>query len=110
MGSSPTHVSRHHKHARQSTRGAPEGMDNPEFYKTKNLDRKLSARKLSSGGRGKKRASDDELQEQALQWIAAVTGKQSDCSSSNFHTVLKDGRVLCELANVIQAGSIGKVQ
>ena len=31
-------------------------MDNPEFYKTKNLSRKLSA-----GGRGKPRASDDEL-------------------------------------------------
>jgi hypothetical protein len=54
---------------------------------------------------------DPEMGAQVLQWIAAITGQSIDTSGDhqNFISVLKDGTVLCNLANSLQPGSIKKI-
>uniref|UniRef100_A0A5S6QB70 Transgelin n=1 Tax=Trichuris muris TaxID=70415 RepID=A0A5S6QB70_TRIMR len=52
-----------------------------------------------------------ELASQILAWICEVSGQElnKDGSIENFVNVLKDGTVLCRLANALQPGSIKKI-
>ncbi|VDN19953.1 unnamed protein product [Gongylonema pulchrum] len=54
---------------------------------------------------------DSELAGELLQWVAHITGSSFSTSGdiSNFLEVLKDGTVLCGLANALQPGSVKKV-
>jgi len=54
---------------------------------------------------------DSEMGAQVLQWVADVSGQaiDTDGGHQNFCAVLKDGTVLCNLANQLQAGSIRKI-
>lgn len=54
---------------------------------------------------------DPEMGSQVLQWIAGITGQSIDTDGAheNFTAVLKDGTLLCNLANVLQPGSIKKI-
>jgi hypothetical protein len=54
---------------------------------------------------------DAELGAQVLQWIAHVSEQSIDTNGDheNFIAVLKDGTLLCALANALQAGSIKKI-
>eukprot|EP01115_Flamella_aegyptia_P002545 TRINITY_DN136634_c0_g1_i1.p1 TRINITY_DN136634_c0_g1~~TRINITY_DN136634_c0_g1_i1.p1 ORF type:complete len:195 (-),score=56.52 TRINITY_DN136634_c0_g1_i1:169-732(-) len=48
---------------------------------------------------------DVNLENQAKDWIEALTGKQV----GDFHEDLKNGQILCELINVLSPGSVNKV-
>ncbi|KRY22324.1 Myophilin, partial [Trichinella patagoniensis] len=53
-----------------------------------------------------------QLAEQILKWISDVSNQQdlnTDGSMENFINVLKDGTVLCRLANALQPGAIKKI-
>ncbi|MFH4984177.1 hypothetical protein AB6A40_010886, partial [Gnathostoma spinigerum] len=54
---------------------------------------------------------DPKLAAEILTWISSTSGKTFDTSGDmeNFCNVLKDGTVLCALANALQPGSIKKV-
>jgi len=64
---------------------------------------------------------DLELERQAREWIEEVTGEQIfnheeypwvddvSTSSKNFHSLLKDGKILCRLMNIINPGAIKKI-
>jgi hypothetical protein len=55
---------------------------------------------------------DQQLASQILQWLQNVTGL-SDIDTSGdvdaFSTLLKDGKVLCQLANALEPGAVKKV-
>ncbi|KAF0298608.1 Myophilin [Amphibalanus amphitrite] len=53
-----------------------------------------------------------ELASETLEWIAQLTGESINTSgdTANFWETLKDGILLCNLVNQIQAGSVKKVQ
>ncbi|BFF98009.1 myophilin [Drosophila madeirensis] len=53
----------------------------------------------------------EELAQESLEWIKAVTAEPINTSgdTDNFFEVLKDGVILCKLANALQPGSIKKV-
>jgi len=54
---------------------------------------------------------DPEMGAQVLQWVREITGQSIDTDGShqNFCAVLKDGTILCNLANALQPGSIKKI-
>jgi hypothetical protein len=56
----------------------------------------------------KKRAAgyNKNLEQQAQRWIEAVVGEKFP---SDFHTSLKDGLILCKLANKLKPGSVPQV-
>ncbi|XP_033636700.1 muscle-specific protein 20-like [Asterias rubens] len=49
---------------------------------------------------------DPELESQCRVWIKAVVGEPL---GDNFHEALKDGTMLCKLINVLQPGSVKKI-
>lgn len=53
----------------------------------------------------------EELAQESLEWIKAVTAEPINTSgdTDNFFEVLKDGVILCKLANALQPGCIKKV-
>jgi transgelin len=53
----------------------------------------------------------DELAAESLEWIKETTGEPINTSGDmdNFFEVLKDGVILCKLANALQPGTIKKV-
>lgn len=53
----------------------------------------------------------EELAEECLQWIKEITGSPINTSGDmdNFFEVLKDGVLLCQLANCIETGSVKKI-
>jgi len=54
----------------------------------------------------------EEHASEVLEWIREVTGLsiETNGDADNFYTILRDGRVLCQLANSLQPGSVTKVQ
>uniref|UniRef100_A0AC34FES9 Calponin-homology (CH) domain-containing protein n=1 Tax=Panagrolaimus sp. ES5 TaxID=591445 RepID=A0AC34FES9_9BILA len=55
---------------------------------------------------------DEQLAAQLLQWLQNVTGLSDIDTSGNvdeFCSLLKDGKVLCQLANALESGSVKKV-
>jgi len=50
---------------------------------------------------------DHGLEKEVLQWIEAIGGEQK--GSQTLQEWLKDGRILCQLANKVKPGSISKV-
>lgn len=54
---------------------------------------------------------DAELAGQVLRWLQTVTGKEIDCNGDreNFMSLLKDGTLLCHLANALKPGAIKKI-
>jgi hypothetical protein len=54
---------------------------------------------------------DPEAGAQVLRWIAEITGQaiDTDGNHQNFCAVLKDGTLLCNLANSLQPGAIKKI-
>ena len=54
---------------------------------------------------------DQQLFDEANQWIGALTGKSCDeiTCGTDFQIFLRDGVVLCELINVIAPGSVKKI-
>jgi hypothetical protein len=55
---------------------------------------------------------DCDLASESLEWVKAVTGDNISTSGDmdNFWETLKDGQVLCRLANTLKPGVIKKVQ
>lgn len=53
----------------------------------------------------------EELASQILQWVQGVTGLDIDTSGriEPFIEILRDGKVLCQLANSLEPGSVKKV-
>lgn len=53
----------------------------------------------------------EELAQESLEWIKAVTAEPINTSgdTENFFEVLKDGVILCKLANALQPGAIKKI-
>uniref|UniRef100_A0A0K8TPC4 Transgelin n=1 Tax=Tabanus bromius TaxID=304241 RepID=A0A0K8TPC4_TABBR len=53
----------------------------------------------------------EELAEECLQWIKEITGTPINTSGDmdNFFEVLRDGVLLCQLANSIETGSVKKI-
>ena len=52
---------------------------------------------------------DPELEREAREWMEAVTGDPVASGLQNFHAALKDGTYLCKLINVLQPGSVRKI-
>lgn len=50
---------------------------------------------------------DHQAEKLAIQWIEAVTNEKFP---SDFATSLKDGQLLCKLVNIIQPGTISKIE
>eukprot|EP00121_Abeoforma_whisleri_P006608 Awhi_evm1s6013 len=65
------------------------------------LDADLQAKKDSK--------YNPELEAQAIDWIAELTGERSPGVKDEFYEFLKDGQVLCALINAIKPGSVKKV-
>jgi len=55
---------------------------------------------------------DESEAEAVLTWIKEKTGKNINTSGdrSNYLALLKDGQLLCELANALKPGSVKKIQ
>lgn len=55
---------------------------------------------------------DENQASEALDWISQVTGEPLDTSGDmdNLWNILKDGQLLCRLANTLQAGTVKKIQ
>ncbi|KAM7538582.1 hypothetical protein Aperf_G00000053549 [Anoplocephala perfoliata] len=51
---------------------------------------------------------DKEQEDQALEWIEAITGLKLD-RSKPYEDILKDGVVLCKLINGVKPGSVKKI-
>ncbi|XP_070562880.1 calponin-3-like isoform X3 [Ptychodera flava] len=68
---------------------------------------------LSAELKAKQRAKYDiEREREARQWIEACTGHplaEQELGEDHFHKSLKDGIELCRLANILQPGSVKKV-
>jgi hypothetical protein len=71
-----------------------------------------SAAPISASGRRKTKADLSEEKEDlgkvGLQWISKVTRVDMPCE--DVESELRDGIILCRLANVIQAGSVNKIE
>ncbi|OZC12908.1 hypothetical protein X798_00543, partial [Onchocerca flexuosa] len=54
---------------------------------------------------------DDELAGQLLEWVAQLTGENFSTTGDmkNFLEVLKDGTLLCSLANALQPNTVKKI-
>ena len=52
---------------------------------------------------------DPELEREACEWMEAVTGEPVPTGRDKFHAALKDGTYLCRLINVLQPGSVKKI-
>ncbi|KAF9798645.1 hypothetical protein SFRURICE_006975 [Spodoptera frugiperda] len=54
---------------------------------------------------------NEEIAQETLEWIQKLTGEPADTSGSaeNLYSVLKDGTLLCKLVNVLQEGSVKKI-
>ena len=66
----------------------------------------MALRDAVEAGKALKLDEMSETQQEVEAWIAAVTGKPFDAP---FAEHLHDGRVLCELMNVIEPGSVKKI-
>lgn len=54
---------------------------------------------------------NDEQASEALEWIQMLTKQNINTSGDmdNFYETLKDGTLLCQLANCIKAGTVKKI-
>ncbi|XP_063704046.1 myophilin isoform X2 [Culicoides brevitarsis] len=53
----------------------------------------------------------DELAQECLEWIREITGEAINVSGDmdNFYETLKDGTLLCKLANTLKPGTVKKI-
>lgn len=51
---------------------------------------------------------DPQKEQEAVEWMEAVVGRGS-FPRGTFHEALKDGVYLCELINVLQPGTVKKI-